>query len=134
MFAGSPMEAAYREIAPNPEDFPMLVEKLKELDITPFDWGAENIRRIGAPTMIVVGDSDAIRLEHAVEMYRLLGGGAMGDLSGLPDSRLAVLPSTAHFIPPGSGVLDRAGWLVPMIWRFLDAPAEEAAPSAGGGP
>ena len=122
MFAGSPLEAAYREIAPNPEDFPVLVEKLKELDITPFDWGAENIRRIGAPTMIVVGDSDAVRLEHAVEMYRLLGGGAMGDLSGLPDSRLVVLPGTAHFIPPGSGVLDRAGWLVPMIGRFLDAP------------
>jgi pimeloyl-ACP methyl ester carboxylesterase len=122
MFAGSPLEAAYREIAPNPEDFPVLVEKLKELDLTPFDWGAENVRGIGAPTMIVVGDSDAVRLEHAVEMYRLLGGGSMGDLSGLPDSRLVVLPGTAHFIPPGSGVLDRAGWLVPVIGRFLDAP------------
>ncbi|MDQ2671886.1 MAG: hypothetical protein M3Y38_03575 [Actinomycetota bacterium] len=72
--------------------------------------------------MIVVGDSDAVSLEHAVEMFRLLGGGAMGDLSGLPDSQLVVLPGTAHFIPPGSGVLDRAGWLVPMIVRFLDAP------------
>ena len=122
MFAGSPMESAYRELAPNPEDFPVLVEKLKELDMTPFDWGAENVRGIGAPTMIVVGDSDAVSLEHAVEMFRLLGGGAMGDLSGLPDSQLVVLPGTAHFIPPGSGVLDRAGWLVPMIGRFLDTP------------
>ena len=122
MFAGSPMESAYRELAPNPEDFPVLVEKLKELDMTPFDWGAENVRGIGAPTMIVVGDSDAVSLEHAVEMFRLLGGGAMGDLSGLPDSQLVVLPGTAHFIPPGSGVLDRAGWLVPMIRQFLDAP------------
>jgi hypothetical protein len=58
----------------------------------------------------------------------------MEDLSGLPDSQLLVLPGTAHFVPPGSGVLDRAGWLLAMIWRFLDAPAEEAAPSAGGGP
>jgi pimeloyl-ACP methyl ester carboxylesterase len=124
MFAGSPMEAAYQELAPNPEDFPMLVEKLKELDMTPFDWGSENIRGIGSPTMIVVGDSDAVSLEHAVEMFRLLGGGVMGDLSGLPDSQLVVLPGTAHFIPPGSGVLDRAGWLVPMIVRFLDAPEE----------
>jgi pimeloyl-ACP methyl ester carboxylesterase len=124
MFAGSPMEAAYQEVAPNPEDFLVLVEKLKELDMTPFDWGAENVRGIGAPTMIVVGDSDAVRLEHAVEMFRLLGGGAMGDLSGLPDSQLVVLPGTAHFIPPGSGVLDRAGWLVPMIGRFLEVPEE----------
>ncbi len=124
LFAGSPMEAAYQELAPNPEDFPTLVEKLKRLDMTPFAWPAEDIRGIEAPTMIVVGDADVVRLEHAVEMFRLLGGGAMGDLSGLPDSRLVVLPSTAHFIPPGSGVLDRAGWLVPMIGRFLDAPEE----------
>jgi pimeloyl-ACP methyl ester carboxylesterase len=130
MFAGSPIEAAYREVAPKPEDFPVLVEKLKELDMTPFDWGVEKVRGIGAPTMIVVGDSDAISLEHAVGMFRLLGGGAMGDLSGLPDSQLVVLPGTAHFIPPGCGVLDRPEWLVPMIGRFLDAP-EEAGDRGG---
>jgi pimeloyl-ACP methyl ester carboxylesterase len=44
MFAGSPMEAAYQELAPNPEDFPTLVEKLKRLDMTPFAWSAENVR------------------------------------------------------------------------------------------
>lgn len=44
---------------------------------------------------------------------------------------LVVLPGTAHFIPPGSGVLDRAGWLVPMIGRFLDA-SEEAGARGGG--
>ena len=127
MFAGSPFEATYKEIAPNPEDFPSLVEKLKLLDTTPFDWGAENVRGIEAPTMIVVGDADAVRLEHAVEMFRLLGGGAMGDLAGLSKHQLAVLPGTAHFIPPGSGVLDRTGWLLPMARVFLDALAPETA-------
>ena len=128
-FAGSPIEAAYLEVAPNPGDFPGLVEKLKRLDMTPFAWPAEDVRGIEAPTLIVVGDSDAIRLEHAVETFRLLGGGVMGDLAGLPRSQLVVLPGTAHFIPPGSGVLDRAGWLVPMIREFLDAPVprEETA-------
>jgi len=129
MFAGSPIEAAYLEVAPNPGDFPGLVEKLKRLDMTPFAWPAEDVRGIEAPTLIVVGDSDAIRLEHAVETFRLVGGGIMGDLAGLPKSQLVVLPGTAHFIPPGSGVLDRAGWLVPMIREFLDAPVprEETA-------
>jgi pimeloyl-ACP methyl ester carboxylesterase len=126
MFAGSPIEAAYLELAPNPGDFPRLVEKLKRLDMTPFVWPAEDVRGIEAPTLIVVGDSDAIRLEHAVEMFRLLGGGAMGDLAGLPNSRLAVLPGTAHFVPPGSGILDRAEWLLAMIVEFLDAPLPEA--------
>ena len=129
MFAGSPIEAAYLEVAPNPGDFPGLVEKLKRLDMTPFAWPAEDVRGIEAPTLIVVGDSDAIRLEHAVETFRLVGGGIMGDLAGLPKSQLVVLPGTAHFIPPGSGVLDRAGWLVPMIREFLDTPVprEETA-------
>lgn len=126
MFAGSPIEAAYLEVAPNPGDFPGLVEKLKRLDMTPFAWPAEDVRGIEAPTMIVVGDSDAVRLEHAVELFRLLGGGAMGDLAGLPASRLAVLPGTAHFIPPGSGVLDRAGWLLAMVPGFLDASPQGA--------
>ncbi len=125
MFAGSPMEAEYLEVAPNPGDFPALVEKLKRLDMTPFDWGAENVRGIEAPTLIVVGDADAISLEHAVEMFRLLGGGAMGDLAGLPKSQLAVLPGTTHFIPSGSGVLDRANWLLAIIPPFLDAPISE---------
>jgi pimeloyl-ACP methyl ester carboxylesterase len=122
LFAGSPIEAEYLAVAPNPGDFPALVEKLKQLDTTPFDWGAESIREIEAPTLIVVGDADAITLEHAVEMFRLLGGGGMGDLAGLPKSQLAVLPGTAHFIPPGSGVLDRHDWLLAIIPPFLDAP------------
>lgn len=127
MFAGSPFEAEYLELAPNPDDFPTLVEKLKQLDMTPFAWPPEDIRGIPAPTLLVVGDSDAVRLEHAVELFKLLGGGVMGDMDGLPDSRLAVLPATTHFIPPGSGMLDRASWLVPMIGEFLDAPMPEVA-------
>ena len=92
MFAGSPIEEAYLRLAPNPGDFPKLVEKLKTLDTTPFAWPEEDIRAIAAPTLIVLGDSDVVRLEHAVELFRLLGGGVMGDLAGLPASQLAVLP------------------------------------------
>ena len=121
MFAGSPFEQAYLELAPNPGDFPQLVEKLKTLDTTPFAWPDEDIRAIAAPTLIVAGDSDVVRLEHVVQLFRLRGGGVMGDLAGLPDSQLAVLPGTTHFIPPGSGVLDRAEWLLAMIPPFLDA-------------
>ena len=122
LFAGSPIEEAYLRTAPNPGDFPKLVEKLKRLDTTPFAWAEQDIRAIAAPTLIVLGDSDGIRLEHAVELFGLRGGGVMGDLAGLPDSQLAVLPGTAHFVPPGFGLLDRAEWLLTMIPPFLDAP------------
>ena len=122
LFAGSPMETEYLRLAPNPGDFPTLVEKLKELDTTDFAWPDEDIRRISAPTLIVLGDSDGVRLEHAVDLFKLRGGGVMGDLSGIPESQLAVLPGTSHFVPPGSGVLDRADWLMAMIPPFLDPP------------
>jgi pimeloyl-ACP methyl ester carboxylesterase len=121
LFAGSPIEEAYQRLAPNPGDFPKLVEKLTTLDSTPFSWREEDIRAIPAPTLIVLGDSDGIRLEHAVELFKLRGGGVMGDLAGMPASQLAVLPGTSHFVPPGSGLLDRAGWLLAMIPPFLDA-------------
>jgi pimeloyl-ACP methyl ester carboxylesterase len=125
LFAGSPIEAEYLRLAPNPGDFPQLVEKLTELDSTEFAWSKDDIRAITAPTLVVLGDSDVVRLEHAVELFGLLGGGVMGDLAGLPRSQLAVLPGTTHFMPPGSGLLDRADWLLAMIRRFLDAPMPE---------
>jgi len=54
-------------------------------------------------------------------MFRLFGGGVAGDVAGLPNSQLAVLPGTAHV-----GLMDRADWLLSMIGAFLDAPMPEA--------
>ena len=132
VFAGTPIEEGYLRTAPNPDDFPTLVAKLKQLDMEHFAWPPEDVRGIDAPTLLVVGDSDAVRLGHVIELFRLLGGGVMGDLVGLPKSQLAVLPGTTHFIPPGSGILDRADWLLAVIPPFLDAPVpQEQAGEAG---
>jgi hypothetical protein len=54
--------------------------------------------------------------EHAVEFFRLLGGGVVGDISGLPSCRLAVLPSTTHIT-----LVHRADWLASMVEEFLEA-------------
>jgi hypothetical protein len=36
-------------------------------------------------------------LEHSVELFRLLGGGIMGDMGKpLPAARIAILPATSH--------------------------------------
>jgi pimeloyl-ACP methyl ester carboxylesterase len=131
-FAGTPIEDEYLRTAPNPEDFPTLVAKLKRLDMEPFAWPPEDIRGIAAPTLLIVGDSDVVRLEHAVELFGLLGGGVMGDLAGLPKSQLAVLPGTSHFVHAGSGVLERTDWLLSLIPPFLDAPIPENDSTAGG--
>ena len=57
------------------------------------------------------------RPEHAVELFRLLGGGVAGDVAGLPRSQLVILPGTTH-IP----LVYRADLLLPIIPAFLDAP------------
>lgn len=90
---------------------------------------ADDIRHVTAPTLIGTGDADASVVEHAVAMFRLMGGGRMGDMNGIGRARLAVLPGTAHFMPPGIGVLDRTDWLLAMIPAFLDAPQDVPAPT-----
>ncbi len=119
LFAGSPMEQAYRELAPDPAASPCSCASWSRSTRRRYAWPADAIRAIPAPTLIVVGDADVVRLEHAVEMFRLRGGGAMGDMAELPASRLAVLPGTSHFVPPGSGVLDRTPLLLEMVVPFL---------------
>lgn len=121
LFKGTPMETEYRRLAPDPDHFEAFVEKMTANDSKEFAWPDHEIRGISAPTLLVVGDSDGVRLEHAVEFFKLRGGGAFGDLSGLPSSQLAVLPGTSHFVPPGSGMLDRGDWLLAMLPPFLDA-------------
>jgi pimeloyl-ACP methyl ester carboxylesterase len=121
LFRGTPMETEYRRLAPDPDHFDAFVEKMTANDSAEFAWPDHEIRGIGAPTLMVVGDSDGVTLEHAVEFFKLRGGGAFGDLSGLPSSQLAILPGTSHFVPPGSGMLDRSDWLLAMLPPFLDA-------------
>ncbi len=127
MMFGSPWHEEYMRIAPRPEDFATLFAKKTQMDRGIQDLPAEAIEAIEAPTLLIIGDSDIVLPEHAVEMFRLLGGGVMGDLAGLPRSRLAILPGTTHVT-----LLERADWLDSMITAFLDAPMSEVEGTAGG--
>jgi pimeloyl-ACP methyl ester carboxylesterase len=114
LFDGTPWREAYDRTAPDPTGFPTLVEKLKRLDLTPFDW---SIDQLAAPVLTLIGDSDGTRLNHAVDMFRRLGGGIFGDLAPeLPASQLAILPGTTHV-----GMLERAAWIASMVTAFLEA-------------
>jgi pimeloyl-ACP methyl ester carboxylesterase len=113
---GSPFQQAYAREAPRPEDWPRMVAKVTALNRQLPEWPAEAIRSIAAPMLIIIGDSDIIRPEHAVEVFRLVGGGVIGDLAGLPRSWLAILPGTTHIT-----LAHRGEWLSSMIGEFLDA-------------
>src|SRR5690606_31224063 len=96
MFAGTPMEDEWKKLAPNPDGFRALVEKLIALEHEPMAWEAE-VKTLTAPVLIIAGDADVSTLEHNVALFRLLGGGAMGDMGApLSSSRLAILPATSH--------------------------------------
>jgi pimeloyl-ACP methyl ester carboxylesterase len=115
-FTGSGLPESYSAVAPDPNGWPGLVERVQDLVAGFQGIPTEQIQSITAPTMVVVGDADEIRPEHAVELFRLLGGGVPGDtLMELPPDRLAVLPGTTHV-----GVaMSAPGWLVPTIAPFL---------------
>jgi pimeloyl-ACP methyl ester carboxylesterase len=115
--AGSPWQEEYARTAPHPQDWPTLIEKNKQLDRELKDWPTEAVQALKAPTLIIIGDSDVVRPEHAVEMFRLRGGGVAGDAAGLPHSQLAVLPGTTHVT-----LVERADLLLSIIPPFLDAP------------
>ncbi|HET9139115.1 alpha/beta hydrolase [Actinophytocola sp.] len=116
--AGSPFEREYAEIAPDPAHWPALLKKVQQLDLSFEGWPAEQVAAVTAPVLLVLGDSDIVRPEAGVELFRLFGGGVPGDLVAMPRSQFAVLPGTNHI-----GLSDRAAWLAPMIESFLDAPA-----------
>jgi pimeloyl-ACP methyl ester carboxylesterase len=110
-----PFEQEYRALAPDPASWPALLAKVQAMElpeITP-----QAIAAIGIPILLIIGDSDIVTPEHAVAMFRLLGGGVLGDLAPMSATQLAVLPGTSHI-----GVTSRADMLMTMIPAFLDAP------------
>jgi pimeloyl-ACP methyl ester carboxylesterase len=118
MMHGTPWHTEYMQIAPHPENFATLFAKKTQMDKGIRDISDETIRALRMPTLLVIGDSDLVRPEHAVEMFRLLGGGVFGDMPpGLPASQLAILPGTSHVT-----AVQRADLLLPILNSFLDAP------------
>ena len=117
MMIGSPWHDEYLRVAPDPDHFAAFFAKKTQMDRAIKDIPAETIAAIKAPILIVIGDSDLVRPEHAVEMFRLLGGGVFGDMAPMPPSQLAILPGTTHVTLVG-----RAELLLAIIPPFLDAP------------
>jgi pimeloyl-ACP methyl ester carboxylesterase len=73
------------------------------------------VKELKHPTLLITGDADVVTLEHTVAMFRLLGGGIMGDMGvPLPASRLAVLPATSH-----TAIITQANLLHAFIEPFL---------------
>jgi pimeloyl-ACP methyl ester carboxylesterase len=95
----TPMYISYAAVAPRPQDFPRLLDRMGELMRTPYDW-SEDVKKLQMPVMLIYGDSDMIRPEHIVRFYQLLGGG-LRDAGWMREhkakNQLAVLPDLTHY-------------------------------------
>jgi pimeloyl-ACP methyl ester carboxylesterase len=95
----TPMYEGYAAVAPNPDAFPDLMDKIGVLLGRDYDWSAD-VRSLTLPVLLIFGDADSIPVTHAAEFFALLGGGLRDggwDGSGMPSARLAILPSTTHY-------------------------------------
>ena len=95
-FEKTPLKTEYDRLAPDKSHWNDWVNKMVASEVVPFDLGADNIKALKCPVLIINGDNDGVDLNHISEMYRLCGGGVFGDIAGLPKSRLAILPGMTH--------------------------------------
>ena len=105
----------YAKVARDPTKFPTLVAKIVAMELGEKGLSPEEIKSIKAPILVMIGDTDFVRPEHAVEMYRLLQHG-----------QLAVLPQTTHF-----GPMERPQLVASMTRAFLAAPMPKPKEAGG---
>jgi pimeloyl-ACP methyl ester carboxylesterase len=97
----TPMYELYQRVAPRPEDFPRLLDKIGETMSKDFDF-TEEVRSLQASTLIVAGDADMAPPSHYVEVFNLLDGGLrdggwMGEGRPKGGHALAILPGLTHY-------------------------------------
>src|SRR5436853_7771149 len=123
----TPMYKSYVAIAPRPEEFPKLLDQMGAYMRKSYDWSAD-VAKLTMPVMLIYGDSDMIRLEHAVKFYQLLGGGlkdAGWQREHMSQNRLAILPNLTHYeLGIAPQLIDAAlpflnGEARPMSWNEL---------------
>src|SRR5437870_10293381 len=97
----TPMYQLYQRVAPRPEDFPRLLDKIGESMANDFDYSAE-VSGLQMPTLIVAADADMAPPSHYVEIFKLLDGGLrdggwMGEGRPKGGHALAILPGLTHY-------------------------------------
>jgi pimeloyl-ACP methyl ester carboxylesterase len=105
-FAPPVLKDPYDKVAPDPKQWPVLVAKIKKMDLDFKGFARDDMRAIKAHVLVTVGDRDAPRPEHALEMFRLI-----------PNSQLFVYPGGDHFI-----LWTNTEGLLAPIAAFLESP------------
>jgi len=97
----TPMYELYQRVAPRPEDFPQLLDKIGASMARDFDYSDE-VRGLRVPTLVMAADADMAPPSHYVEIFGLLGGGLRdggwtGEGRPAGGHALAILPGLTHY-------------------------------------
>ena len=97
----------YKKVAPDPDYWPSFWNKVVSIP-----WGGfsnEELAAIQAPLLIALGDHDFVRLDHAVDTFKLV-----------PNAELAVIPDAGHF-----ALFSEPERVIPVVEHFLKKPAKK---------
>jgi pimeloyl-ACP methyl ester carboxylesterase len=117
----TPMYEEYVRVAPRPEDFPRLLDKIGVAMQKDFDY-TEEVRGLQVPTLIMAGDADMAPPSHYVAVFELLDGGLRdggwgGEGRPKGGHALAILPGATHYDITDSPLF------APTVLAFLDQPS-----------
>ena len=113
---GTPMYEGYMAVAPHPEDFPKLLDRMGDFMRQDYDF-SEDVKKLKMPVMLVFGDHDMFTAPHMAEFFNLLGGNlkdAGWQRENISQNRLAILPGRTHYD------MCLAPELVPTVLPFLN--------------
>jgi len=96
-------EEAYRAVAPDPDHFSSIAAKVSAFVGSLQGWSDDELRELTVATLVLIGDNDFVRVEHAAHMQEVL-----------PDARLAVVPGATHV-----SLLHETDLVMPILRRFL---------------
>jgi pimeloyl-ACP methyl ester carboxylesterase len=113
-----PLKDAYLKINPDPKALQIMHDRDTKRMIDFKDWPPEDIKSVKSPVLILIGDKDVVRPEHALEMFRLL-----------PDAELVILPG-GHGAYIGEITMANENSKIPeaavlIVEEFLDKPLKE---------
>ena len=116
----TPMYQLYQRVAPRPEDFGRLLDKIGDSMKDGYDY-TEEFRSLRVPTLVAASDADQAPPSHYVDMFRLLDGGLrdggwMGENRPKGGHALAILPGLTHYNLAASPLF------AAVVLDFLDGP------------
>jgi len=112
-FAPKVLKEPYDRMSPDPSQWPALVTKVKNIERDFKGYSAAELKTVKAQTLIMFGDREGIRLEHTIEMYRLI-----------PHAQIAIFPGGDHFM-----LFHSPDKVLVTLMPFLEAPMPEQKPN-----